>query len=866
MARQKRNPYSKRSSAPADLVQSTAPTQASVSNEAKWWRRVLPFVCAAIGLLLVYLPALNGQYVWDDDAWTSKLEPLFKAGISGLGRIWMGDPLLQQYYPLSATTFWIDWHLWHDWTLPMHVENVLLHGLAACLLGKFLQRLELSGAWLAAAVFAFHPVMVESVAWITERKNVLSLVLALGAANAYASYSGNWKPGADQQKKRGYLYVLSLSLCLAALLAKVTAFVLPPAFLLIAWWRQGTLKWRRDVLPTSPFFVMSVGLGLVVWLLEKHHVGAEGVDFSTPFLERLVSAGRVCWFYPQKLLWPQKLCFIYPDWRSSPVSWWQWAWLLGLVLSVAWMAWRSLIQKRSRGLLVAVLFYLGALVPVMGVMNIYGGLFSPVWDHWAYVPSLGVIVPACEALTQVLLRLSKTTVRSLIMVGLVGVLACLSWLQTGQYASKDMLWEETIRRNPRAWIALNNLGADLAERGRNEEAIALLERAIAVRPEYAKAHSNLASTKLKQGHLEEAMTLYRRAIGLDSRLAALARQSLGGALLMAGRVDEAFEQFHASLALDPSNQETMNNLAVAMLGRGQAEEARRLLSRALRVHPAYAAGWSNLGNALAALKQREDAVRCYRYALGLDPTLDDARKKLEQMAGSEHSSANTAVSPPELPDVEVSAQSGTSADDQVRRGMEQMAKGNANAAIGHFYAALDLRPHDMVASNQLADLLLQRGRAREAALLLDDVLRQEPQMPLALLNRAIAAFQLGEFDAAVWFNERSVGVAPESVGALNNYAWLLATCPKQEVRNGQRAVDLIRHAISVAGAPHPVLQRTLAAALAETGEYDAAAQAAEYGLEVAERAGQPMLVNALRDQAAKHRDRQPVRDSPPPQL
>ena len=143
-------------------------------------RRPLVALLGLAALLVVYGPALNGGFVWDDDAWTSKLEPLFSTS-GGLGRLWANDPLLQQYYPLTATTFWLDWHLWRDWTLPYHIENVLLHGLCAALLGVVLTRLKLPGAWLTAAVFAFHPVMVESVAWITERKNALSLALTLGS-------------------------------------------------------------------------------------------------------------------------------------------------------------------------------------------------------------------------------------------------------------------------------------------------------------------------------------------------------------------------------------------------------------------------------------------------------------------------------------------------------------------------------------------------------------------------------------------------------------------------------------------------------------------------------------------------------------
>ena len=153
----------------------------------------------ALVTFVAYLPALSGNFVWDDDSWTTGIPQLLR-DLSGLRSIWCQPTALQQYYPLTATTFWLDYHLWGFWTLPYHVENVLLHVLAALLFWRLLSRLEVPGAWLAAAIFAVHPVMVESAAWITERKNVLSLVLYLSALMVYRRWASFWIAEGDSTR------------------------------------------------------------------------------------------------------------------------------------------------------------------------------------------------------------------------------------------------------------------------------------------------------------------------------------------------------------------------------------------------------------------------------------------------------------------------------------------------------------------------------------------------------------------------------------------------------------------------------------------------------------------------------------------
>jgi tetratricopeptide (TPR) repeat protein len=596
----------------------------------KPWHRCIAALFGLAALLVVYGPALNGGFVWDDDAWTSKLEPLFSAN-GGLGRIWANDPLLQQYYPLTATTFWLDWHLWHEWTLPYHLENVLLHAACAALLGMVLTRLKLPGAWLSAAVFAFHPVMVESVAWITERKNALSLALTLGSLLAYGNALGWWL---DDKPVKPRSWWLALVLCLAALLAKITAFVLPPALLLIAWWKRGRLSWRQDGRPALPFFIIAFGLGVLVWWLETNHVGAEGREFEATLAQRTLNAGRAAWFYPWKLLWPVDLCFIYPDWRMEPAAWWHWLFPISVPLAL-FAAW-----KAGRGLFIALLFYLGAIAPVLGFLNVYGALFSPVWDHWAYVPVIGLLVPICSWVAQ--------KVRPFWCLLGVVFLAFLSWKQSALYRGKEELWLATIARNPNAWIALTNHGLALSVEGRLEEGATFLQRAIEVRPHYPKAYGNLGGILLRLGKHEEAIQAYQQALRQDPSLAALARKNIGGALLLLGRTQEAHEQLQASLVLnsadeeirpvpeneaamaagrfiatldrDPKNLEAAHGLADLYLQQNRAREALPHLDEILRQQPGHILARHNRAIASFQLGQYAEARRLYEEVLTRDPS------------------------------------------------------------------------------------------------------------------------------------------------------------------------------------------------------------------------------------------------------
>jgi tetratricopeptide (TPR) repeat protein len=505
--------------------------------------------------LLAYQPVWHAGFIWDDDRWTTSIHWLLRDW-RGLWPMWSQPTALQQYYPLSATTFWVDYHLWGYWPLPYHVENVLLHITAALLFWKLLQRLEVPGALLAAGVFALHPLMVESVAWVTERKNVLSLVLYLAALLVYGRFTNFWKE--ELPPRRWIIYAGAALLFLAAILAKTTAFSFPAVILLLIWWKRGHVRLRQDVWPVLPFFVLSVCFCLGVAWLEKTHVGANGPDFVFSLPERCLIAGRALWFYPGKLLWPADQSFVYPRWHLDTHSLAQWSYPMTAIggLLALWFARRSI----GRGPVAAVYFYAGTLFPFLGFVNGFCMRFSFVWDHLSYFSNLGLIAlgSALVARGTAFLR-NRSLVYGFATLTLL-LLAGLTWRQCGMYANEDTLWRATLARNPDSFMPHNNLGADLFRRGHTEEAIVHFRKVIQLEPDYEMAHCNLGTALSAQGRLDEAIIEYGRAVELNPR-DARAHNNLANALATKGRVSEALAHYEVAWKLPPKSLETAFNLA-----------------------------------------------------------------------------------------------------------------------------------------------------------------------------------------------------------------------------------------------------------------------------------------------------------------
>jgi tetratricopeptide (TPR) repeat protein len=584
---------------------------------------------AAVIVLLAaiaYIPALSGQFVWDDTSWTTDVPDLLR-GFSGLEKMWLQPMALPQYYPLTATTFWIDYQLWGFHTLPYHLENILLHVTAALLFWAILRKLEVPGAWLAAAIFAVHPLMVESVAWITERKNVLSMVLFLGSLLAYGTFTHFWtqQKEKDASRRDWRPWALALVLFVAALFAKATAFCLPAVLLLLCWWKRGKINWKRDLLPTLPFFIASIAYCLGTSWLERNHVGAKGPEWQISMPARFLIAGRVIWFYVGKLLWPSQLCFVYPRWRLNVGSWRQWIFPIG-VISILLILW-NYRTRIGRGPVTAVLFYVGTLFPALGIMNAYYMRYSFVSDHWSYLSALGLIALAAALAVRAADRFHFQNALYGLSAILLSTLAVLTWRQCHAYADLETLWRDTLAKNPDAWLAHNNLGVLLCAQGKTSEAIAHYQEAMRLDPYFVQARDNMGIILAQSGKTDEAIAQYAEALRINPEFPD-AQYNWAVALELVGRNEEAISHYEQAIQLKPNFFDAESNLGGLLIRMGKPQDAIQFLQAAESIRPDSAQTQNNLALAFWQTGQQNESLAQWNLALRNQPDYPEAQNAL----------------------------------------------------------------------------------------------------------------------------------------------------------------------------------------------------------------------------------------------
>jgi len=616
-------------------------------------RRLKPWAMSALvfGLVLAsYWPALRGGLLWDDQAHVTRpdLRPL-----SGLGRIWTDVHSTQQYYPVLHSAFWIEHRLWGDATPGYHLLNLLLHAISCCLLAGILRRLwqpaaarprEPTGVewpatsgveWFAALLFAVHPVCVESVAWISEQKNTLSLVFYLLAALAYLDFDAT-------RRRRSYGWALALFLL--ALGTKSVTATLPAALLVVLWWKHSRLAWRRDVLPLVPWLAVGAAAGLFTAWDERTLMGAAGATYALSAGQRVLLAGRVIWFYLGKLAWPADLVFVYPRWDvpASAADWYGWSAGVIAVTAGLWLIRRYTHGNRVRAAaagLAGWLFFVGSLFPALGFFNVFPFLYSYVADHFQYQACLGVMATVAAGFGVLQARASAPIRASARALGvlLVAGLALLTNHQSRIYRDSETLYLATLERNPACWMAHNNLGADLVHLpGRSAEALAHYEQALRIRPDYPEAHNNLANLLATMpGRAPEALAHYQAALRLKPDFSE-AHDNLANLLAtMPGHLPEALAHYEQALRLQPENAEAHFNLAGRLANLpGREAEAVAHYDAALRIRPDYVQAYNNLAVLCARQGRITEAIRNLEAALRIDPNYEDARRNLQLLRKS----------------------------------------------------------------------------------------------------------------------------------------------------------------------------------------------------------------------------------------
>ena len=559
--------------------------------------------------IVVYRPSWNGGFIWDDDSYVTNNELL--TAPDGLRRIWFSLESPSQYFPLVYTAFRIEHALWGLNPSGYHWVNLLLHVANALLVWRVLVRLKVPGAWLAGAIFALHPVQVESVAWITEQKNVLMGFFFLLTLLAWIAFI-------DERIKHPWrFYVVALVLYVLALSAKTTACTLPAALLLILWLQKRPINWQR-ILQIVPFFLLGLGMGLVTIWWERYHQGTSRALFA--FLnpvERILVASRAAWFYQNNLFWPSNLTFIYPKWNIAATHPLDYAWLLaGVALCVVIYFGR---RYAGRGVEVAAVFFVATLSPVMGFIMLYTFRYTFVADHYQYLACIGPIALVSAGVATFADALKGS--RALILgaaVCVVATLAMLTWRQSVMYSNIEALWRTTLARNPECWMAHNNLGIVLFQKGETDEAIAHYRTTLQMQSDFWDAEYNLGIALLSKGQVDEAIAHCSNAVRIapndpDALVA------LGNALLEKERIDDAIVYYQKALSIRPDYFLAHHSLGHAFLEKGEIDAAIFHCRAALLIRPENADAHTNLAIALDEKGQTAEAIQHYQKALEISP-------------------------------------------------------------------------------------------------------------------------------------------------------------------------------------------------------------------------------------------------------
>ena len=606
----------------SDHARHAGPDELGATLWRAWLRQYgFPATLLLLAVILVYQPVWHAGYLWDDDTLLTA-NPCI-VGPLGLGEIWTTPHA--DICPLTLTTLWLLHKLWGLAPLPYHLLNVALHGVGALLLWQVLRRCRVPGAWLGAALWALHPVQVESVAWVSEIKNTQSGVFYLLAILFFL----RWRSEGKGDRRSWRAYALTLLCTALALASKSSTMILPLIFGLLVWWLEKRLR-PRDLFALAPMFGLSLASGLAS-LWTQFQPLPDDVVITAPqtMPARLIVMGKVAWFYLGKLAWPHALTTIYPRWHIDPSQWLQYLPLAALlvVLLVCWSQRRRAWMRE--GLFVWA-YFLAGLLPVSGAVTLRFFRLSFVADHFVYLASMGPCAFVGAGIVCLTSRLQPLRLRlvspALALVPLL-LLGTLSRQQALIYENQVTLWTDALSKNPNCWQSHKNLGTGFAGQGKINEALGQYREALRLKPDNASVRNNLGDIFAATGQIADAIAQYRAALNVLSKEAE-SRHHLGDAYLHQGHVHEAEFQYKLASADDPLCASVHNNLGDGLLHEGRVEECIIQCRLALDIAPTSSKAHLVLGRALWAKGQPEEAISQFQQSVKSAPSDASARNDL----------------------------------------------------------------------------------------------------------------------------------------------------------------------------------------------------------------------------------------------
>ncbi|HUB67273.1 MAG TPA: tetratricopeptide repeat protein [Candidatus Methylacidiphilales bacterium] len=675
-----------------------------------------------LGVILAYAPVWPAGFIWDDEGFVTG-NPCI-TGPLGLKEIWTTSAA--DICPLSLTTIWLEYALWGLAPLPYHLVNVFQHAACTVLLWLVLKSLRIPGAWLGAALWALHPVQAESVAWITEIKNTQSTLFFLLSILFFIRYLQVKNGGKPMGSGRNY--GLTLLFAALAMASKSSTVILPAIFCLCAWWMEGRWQWRNlaRVIPVCLMAIASFALS--VWTQGLPSETDPGLKQTRTWPERLATAGDAIWFYLGKLLWPHPLTAIYPRWDIDTGQWFSYLPLLAVIIMLFVLRHKS--DSWSRPCFFAFAYFVTALLPILGLVNMGFFHYSLVADHFQYLASMGPLALAGAGLARFfdLIIPGKQWLQGVLGAGLSLVLAALSWQRAFLYASPEKLWTDTLAQNPDCWAAHNNLGEGYLKTDQLDKALAQFQETLAINPNYAEAHDNLGDVYLRKGLVDQAISEYQRAAQIDPAFAG-AHDNFGNALLRKGKVDEAIAQYQKTLEINPNFTQAYYNLGIAFLQKGLADQAIIQFQTALKLDPNYAEACNNLGAALLEKGELDEAINQYQKALAINANYVEARTNF----------ANALVQ-----------------------------KGQMDDAVGQFQKALETDPYFALAHYSLGNALARQGQLDAASAQYQEALKIEPTNTKIHYNLGVTLFQKGDLNGAAAQFREALKLDPTNGRAQNS--------------------------------------------------------------------------------------------------
>ena len=778
------------------MIRQQPPLNAPASATGQALRWPAPGLCLVLAAMTfaVFGQTLTDDFVNFDDNNYVYDNPVVSQGLTFKGIVWaFSQAHFTNWHPLTWLSHMLDCQLYGLNPAGHHLTNVLLHTATVILL--FLVLREMTGAlWrsaFVAALFAIHPLRAESVAWVSERKDLLSGLFFMLTIGAYVRYVR--RPWSAAR------YGLVMLLLALGLLCKPTLVTLPLVLLLLDYWplqRVESRKLSGLVLEKLPLLALSAA-SCVATLLAQNKAIQSGPSFSLPF--RLGNALVACAVYLRQMVWPAGLAVFYPYHHNGLPPWAvALAGTLVAVLSVA-----ALLQWRKQPwLLVGWLWYLAMLLPVAGIIQV--GLQAHA-DRYTYLPQIGI----CLAVTWLAAqwRMSRAAFGGL-MSGVLAVLMVCAWKQTAFWKNGETLWTHALACTTDNEVACSNLGAVLLQKGRTDEAIRLERQALQINPNYEMPQFNLGNALLQKGKVDEAIYHFMYALHINPDYAE-AHAGLGRALLCKGNLEAAADHLQKALQINPFDAQAHYNLGAVLVKMGRVDDAIAHYQHALQIDPDYPQAHYNLGNILLDKGRVDDAIAHYQHALQTDPDYAQAHVNL---------------------------------------GNALLQKGRIDEAIPHYQQALRIDPRCAPALVNLGGILLQRGKVDEAIVHFQRALEIKPGIAEAHSSLGRALRQKGRVGEAITQFQQALQLEPDDPEVQNSLAWLLATCPQVSLRNGKQAVQLAQRANELAGRNNPVALRTLAAVFAEAGRFPEAVETAQRALHLAGAQSNTGLAGALQSE------------------